>query len=100
MIYLITACSHSVQELRKYEVLYSKGKARPKYLLPFQFYGRINEWVDHELDYPTPGYRNNYVNTMRLWSSKAPTEFHLHLFNTGHYIQAVLDREHFASSVF
>lgn len=77
-------------------------KARPEYLLPIQFYGRTNEegqWVDHQLvyampyDYPIPGYRNNYVNTMRLWSAKAPTEFHLHLFNTGDYIQAVLDRD-------
>lgn len=77
-------------------------KSRPEYLLPIQFYGRINEegeWVDHQLvyampyDYPIPGYRNNYVNTMRLWSAKAPTEFHLHLFNTGDYIQAVLDRD-------
>lgn len=77
-------------------------KARPEYLLPIQFYGRIvddTKWVDHQLvyampyDYPVPGYRNNYVNTMRLWSAKAPTEFHLHLFNTGDYIQAVLDRD-------
>lgn len=77
-------------------------KARPEYLLPIQFYGRISEtgqWIDHQLvyampyDYPIPGYRNNYVNTMRLWSAKAPTEFHLHLFNTGDYIQAVLDRD-------
>lgn len=77
-------------------------KSRPEYLLPIQFYGRIDDngqWVDHQLvyampyDYPVPGYRNNYVNTMRLWSAKAPTEFHLHLFNTGDYIQAVLDRD-------
>lgn len=77
-------------------------KARPEYLLPIQFYGRLSDdgqWVDHQLvyampyDYPIPGYRNNYVNTMRLWTAKAPTEFHLHLFNTGDYIQAVLDRD-------
>lgn len=76
-------------------------KARPEYLLPIQFKGRVDgeQWVDTQLvyampyDYPVPGYRNNYVNTMRLWSAKAPTEFHLHLFNTGDYIQAVLDRD-------
>lgn len=28
-------------------------------------------------DTPVPGYRNNFVNTMRLWSAKAPCEFNL-----------------------
>ena len=28
-------------------------------------------------DTPVPGYRNNIVNTMRLWSAKAPCEFNL-----------------------
>ena len=28
-------------------------------------------------DTPVPGYRNNVVNTMRLWSAKAPCEFNL-----------------------
>lgn len=28
-------------------------------------------------DTPIPGYRNNVVNTMRLWSAKAPCEFNL-----------------------
>lgn len=28
-------------------------------------------------DTPIPGYRNNTVNTMRLWSAKAPCEFNL-----------------------
>uniref|UniRef100_A0A671KUY8 Alpha-1,4 glucan phosphorylase n=1 Tax=Sinocyclocheilus anshuiensis TaxID=1608454 RepID=A0A671KUY8_9TELE len=43
-------------------------------------------------DTPVPGYRNNIVNTMRLWSAKAPCEFHLKDFNVGGYIQAVLDK--------
>ncbi|KAG7258894.1 hypothetical protein CRUP_008384, partial [Coryphaenoides rupestris] len=43
-------------------------------------------------DTPIPGYRNNVVNTMRLWSAKAPCEFNLKDFNVGGYIQAVLDR--------
>lgn len=29
-------------------------------------------------DTPVPGYRNNTVNTMRLWSAKAPNDFKLH----------------------
>lgn len=28
-------------------------------------------------DTPIPGYRNNTVNTMRLWSARAPNEFNL-----------------------
>lgn len=28
-------------------------------------------------DTPVPGYRNNVVNTMRLWSAKAPNDFNL-----------------------
>nr|DBA26977.1 TPA: hypothetical protein GDO54_011163 [Pyxicephalus adspersus] len=43
-------------------------------------------------DTPVPGYKNNTVNTMRLWSAKAPNEFDLQEFNVGDYIEAVLDR--------
>ena len=28
-------------------------------------------------DTPVPGYRNNTVNTMRLWSARAPNDFNL-----------------------
>lgn len=28
-------------------------------------------------DTPVPGYKNNTVNTMRLWSAKAPNDFSL-----------------------
>ncbi|XP_072345876.1 glycogen phosphorylase, liver form [Scyliorhinus torazame] len=79
-------------------------KARPEYVLPVYFYGRVLhtnddvKWIDAEVvlaipyDTPVPGYLNNTVNTMRLWSAKAPNDFHLHHFNVGDYIQAVLDR--------
>uniref|UniRef100_A0A5F9CGI7 Alpha-1,4 glucan phosphorylase n=1 Tax=Oryctolagus cuniculus TaxID=9986 RepID=A0A5F9CGI7_RABIT len=43
-------------------------------------------------DTPVPGYMNNTVNTMRLWSARAPNDFNLRDFNVGDYIQAVLDR--------
>ena len=29
-------------------------------------------------DNPVPGYGNNCVNTLRLWSARAPSSFHLH----------------------
>ncbi|XP_015257509.1 PREDICTED: glycogen phosphorylase, muscle form-like [Cyprinodon variegatus] len=79
-------------------------KARPEYMRPVHFYGRVEhtpegvKWVDTQVvlalpyDTPVPGYRNNIVNTMRLWSAKAPCEFNLKDFNIGGYIQAVLDR--------
>uniref|UniRef100_A0A672GED8 Alpha-1,4 glucan phosphorylase n=1 Tax=Salarias fasciatus TaxID=181472 RepID=A0A672GED8_SALFA len=79
-------------------------KARPEYMRPVRFYGRTEhgpdgvKWVDAQVvlalpyDTPVPGYRNNIVNTMRLWSAKAPCEFNLKDFNVGGYIQAVLDR--------
>ncbi|CAG2065299.1 unnamed protein product, partial [Timema podura] len=43
-------------------------------------------------DNPIPGFGNNVVNTLRLWSAKSPIEFNLKFFNDGDYIQAVLDR--------
>uniref|UniRef100_A0A8C5MTM0 Alpha-1,4 glucan phosphorylase n=1 Tax=Leptobrachium leishanense TaxID=445787 RepID=A0A8C5MTM0_9ANUR len=79
-------------------------KARPEYMLPVHFYGRVEEtktgvkWVDTQVvlampyDTPVPGYMNNTVNTMRLWSARAPNDFKLQDFNVGDYIQAVLDR--------
>nr|XP_006116366.2 glycogen phosphorylase, liver form isoform X2 [Pelodiscus sinensis] len=79
-------------------------KARPEYMLPVHFYGRLEhtksgvKWVDTQVvlalpyDTPVPGYMNNTVNTMRLWSARAPNDFNLRDFNVGDYIQAVLDR--------
>ncbi|KAL0266508.1 UNVERIFIED_CONTAM: hypothetical protein PYX00_009023 [Menopon gallinae] len=80
-------------------------KARPEYMIPVNFYGRVigtpsgqMKWVDTQVvfampyDNPIPGYRNNVVNTLRLWSAKSPIEFNLKFFNDGDYIQAVIDR--------
>ncbi|KRY28266.1 Glycogen phosphorylase, liver form, partial [Trichinella spiralis] len=80
-------------------------KARPEYMLPVNFYGKVvhddkgrAHWVDTQLmfampyDTPVPGYQNNVVNTLRLWSAKAENHFNLTFFNDGDYIEAVLDR--------
>ncbi|KAL1418952.1 hypothetical protein MTO96_005493 [Rhipicephalus appendiculatus] len=79
-------------------------KARPEYMIPVNFYGHVQQtdkgfkWVDSQLVYampydnPIPGFRNNFVNTMRLWSCKSPVTFNFRFFNDGEYIQAVLDR--------
>ncbi|CAH1098666.1 unnamed protein product [Psylliodes chrysocephalus] len=79
-------------------------KARPEYMLPVNFYGNVvdtpegKKWVNTQVvfalpyDNPIPGYQNNVVNTLRLWSAKSPVDFNLKFFNDGDYIQAVLDR--------
>jgi len=79
-------------------------KARPEYCIPVNYYGRIEygadgvHWVDTQnvlampYDNPIPGYHNNIVNTMRLWSAKAPAFFNLQFFNSGDYVKAVFDR--------
>ncbi len=70
------------------------------------FGGRVSQWHDAEgrlrhqwieterviaqaYDTPIPGYRNDCVNNLRLWSAKAPHAFDLACFNQGDYIRAV-----------
>lgn len=43
-------------------------------------------------DMPVPGYNNDTVNTLRLWSAKATQEFHFHVFDAGDYTRAVADK--------
>lgn len=57
------------------------------------------QWVPGEevlavpYDTPIPGYRNNTVNTLRLWSARASqTEFDLDHFNEGAYVKAIEER--------
>ena len=52
-------------------------------------------WIDtHDVlaipfDVPIPGYRNEIVNTLRLWSASATDAFDLGEFNAGSYAEAV-----------
>ncbi|MEZ5499459.1 MAG: glycogen/starch/alpha-glucan phosphorylase [Steroidobacteraceae bacterium] len=52
-------------------------------------------WVGTEdvlavpFDIPVPGYRNGIVNTLRLWSAMATSEFNLDEFNAGSYTESV-----------
>jgi starch phosphorylase len=79
---------------------------RRGHLFPVYFYGRVNqyidskgilknEWVDTEevmamaCDTPVPGYKNDNVINMRLWTAKSSRDFDLTFFNSGNYIQAV-----------
>ena len=36
-----------------------------------------------------PGYRNQVVNTLRLWKARGSSQFNLEVFNAGDYIEAV-----------
>ena len=86
--------------------------ARPERLFLIRFGGRVDvrhehhetgprerfAWVDGETvmamayDTPVPGYRNDFVNTMRLWSAKATREFNLASFSRGDYVEAIHDK--------
>ncbi len=55
-------------------------------------------WADtHDVlaipyDIPVPGYRNDIVNTLRLWSAAATDAFDLEEFNAGSYADAVASK--------
>ncbi len=82
---------------------------RPEYSFTVKFYGKTREttwpdgsprteWVDtHDVlgipyDTPIGGYDNYTVNTLRLWSSRASTEFDLDYFQHGDYLKAVEEK--------
>ncbi len=83
--------------------------ARPEYSQKIKFYGNTNmyhdkkgrlavEWVNTEdviampYDTPVPGYQNDVVNTLRLWSARGSEEFDLKYFNDGDYEHAVYEK--------
>lgn len=57
-------------------------------------------WVDTDdvlavpYDIPVPGFRNDTVNTLRVWRAVAVEEFDLTQFNAGNYAEAVAGRMH------
>jgi len=82
---------------------------RPEYTVKIRFNGHTRmyndergrlrvEWVDTDdvlatpYDTPVPGYKNQVVNTLRLWSAKSTEEFDLRYFNDGDYERAVNDK--------
>src|SRR5210317_1570470 len=56
------------------------------------------QWVDtHDVlaipfDVPVPGFENDIVNTLRLWSAAARDEFDLEEFNAGSYADSVASK--------
>jgi glycogen phosphorylase len=79
---------------------------RTRNLFPVNFYGRVQryrdnqgrervEWLDTEevmamaCDVLVPGFNNDFVINMRLWTARASRELDLVSFNRGDYISAV-----------
>jgi starch phosphorylase len=58
----------------------------------------VYEWLDTQdvlaipFDVAVPGYQNDVVNTLRLWSAAATDEFDLEEFNAGSYADAVASK--------
>ena len=82
---------------------------RPDVLFPVKFFGRVEHytddggqgryrWVETEdvyamaYDMAVPGFRNDVVNSLRLWAAKSSREFDLAKFNAGAYVAAVEDK--------
>ena len=80
--------------------------ARPEYGVTVRFGGRSEaytdgdgrtryRWVDTQdvlavpYDFAVPGYKNDVVNTLRLWSGRGTEEFDFQYFKHGDYEQAV-----------
>lgn len=82
---------------------------RPEYAVNIKFYGETFVYTDHKgrlrhewvntqdvlampYDVPVPGFQNDVVNTLRLWSARSSEEFDLEYFNTGDYEKAVFNK--------
>lgn len=82
---------------------------RPDYMVEVKFGGRTEAYNDKQgryqvrwipdrtvvgtpYDTPVPGYNNNTVNKLRLWSARASEEFNFQVFDAGDYTRAVVDK--------
>ncbi|MDN4503422.1 glycogen/starch/alpha-glucan phosphorylase [Alteromonadaceae bacterium BrNp21-10] len=78
----------------------------PMHNVAVKFFGHTESYVDKSgrrhvnwvnsqdvlavaYDMPIPGYRNDRINTLRLWKAEASDEFDLAEFNQGDYAEAV-----------
>ncbi|MCU7852242.1 MAG: glycogen/starch/alpha-glucan phosphorylase [Candidatus Thiodiazotropha sp. (ex Monitilora ramsayi)] len=84
---------------------------RPEVSYRIRFGGRVMEyqdqtgrrhfdWIEGDVvmaqayDTPIPGFHNDTVNNLRLWSAKAYEDFDLNCFNLGEYTEAVVGKTH------
>lgn len=82
---------------------------RPNFVQEVQLYGRVEHqmddkgsfhpvWVDQKTvegvpyDIAIVGYGGETVNFLRLWDSKASSEFDFNIFNEGGYVEAVREK--------
>ena len=82
---------------------------RPDYMVEVNFGGCTEPYNDEQgryqvrwipdrtvvgtpYDTPVPGYNNNTVNKLRLWSARASEEFNFQVFDAGDYTRAVVDK--------
>jgi starch phosphorylase len=82
---------------------------RPEVSYRVRFGGRVMEyqdttgrrhfdWIEGDVviaqayDTPIPGFKNDTVNNLRLWSAKAYEDFDLNRFNQGEYTEAVVGK--------
>ncbi|RMF25275.1 MAG: glycogen/starch/alpha-glucan phosphorylase [Cyanobacteria bacterium J083] len=82
---------------------------RPEYRVEVKFAGYTEAYLDADgryrvrwvarqkvfgtpYDFLIPGYHNNTVNSLRLWSARASEEFNFQVFNVGDYTRAVADK--------
>jgi len=86
--------------------------ARTAGVMQVQFGGHVENYVENgetrhhwhaaesveamPYDTPVPGYKNNTVNTLRLWSAQS-NQFNLQTFNEGRYVDAVSKTEEWES---
>ncbi len=91
---------HWLRQGNPWEIERSDHVRRVKFYGKSEFYhndaGKLcARWVESQdvlaipYDMPIPGYKNNTVNTLRLWKSEATEEFNLAEFNAGDYADAV-----------
>jgi glycogen phosphorylase len=82
---------------------------RPEFTYKIKFNGEVVKTVDENgvtkynwsntddvdalaYDVLIPGYMNNTVNYLRLWQARSAKQFDFNFFNSGDYINAVLDK--------
>ncbi len=83
--------------------------ARPEYSVTVKFGGHVQMvpdeagnlkfiWKDTEdvlavpYDFPIPGYKNDIVNTLRLWSARSTENFDFNYFQHGDYEKAIYEK--------
>jgi len=86
--------------------------ARTASVMQVQFGGHVEKYIENgetlyhwhaaesveamPYDTPIPGYKNNTVNTLRLWSAQS-NQFNLQIFNEGRYVDAASKTEEWES---